>query len=115
MSTLPTVIGLINALACVTIVALFGYHGPISVYLTKAMKKKLRDFIFKELVFVAEPQQFGDDDDLLEAGLDSMGIMRLIMFIEHEYGVTLPDTEIEPDNVQSFNALEQWISRHQNG
>ncbi|WP_341327196.1 acyl carrier protein [Methylotuvimicrobium sp. KM2] len=78
------------------------------------MKKKLRDFIFQELVFVAEPNQFGDDDDLLEAGLDSMGIMRLIMYIENEYGVTLPDTEIEPDNVQSFNALERWILRHKN-
>ncbi|MGR9116666.1 MAG: acyl carrier protein [Gammaproteobacteria bacterium] len=79
------------------------------------MKKKLRDFIFQELVFVAEPDNFGDDDDLLEAGLDSMGIMRLIMFIENEYGVNLPDTEIEPDNVQSFNALERWILRHQGG
>ncbi len=79
------------------------------------MKNKLREFIFQELIFVAEPETFGDDDDLLEAGLDSMGIMRLIMFIEDEYQVTLPDTEIEPDNVQSFNALEQWILRHKNG
>jgi D-alanine--poly(phosphoribitol) ligase subunit 2 len=79
------------------------------------MKKKLRDFILHELIFVAEPDQFSNEDDLLEAGLDSMGIMRLIIFIENEYGVTLPDTEIEPDNVHSFNALEQWILRHQNG
>mgnify|MGYP000267550693 CR=1 FL=1 len=79
------------------------------------MKKKLRDFIFQELIFVANPDQFGDEDDLLEAGLDSMGIMRLIMFIEDQYGITLPDTEIEPDNVQTFNALEQWILRHQKG
>mgnify|MGYP000692171653 FL=1 len=78
------------------------------------MKKKLREFIFEELIFVAAPEQFKDDDDLLEAGLDSMGIMRLIMFIEDTYGITLPDTEIEPDNVQSFNALEQWILRHKN-
>ncbi len=78
------------------------------------MKKKLRDFIFQELVFIAEPEQFNDDDDLLEAGLDSMGIMRLIMFIEDEFKVTLPDTEIEPDNVQNFNVLEQWIKRHKN-
>jgi len=41
-----------------------------------------------------------------------MGIMRLIMFIEDKYGITLPDTEIEPDNVQSFNALEQWILKY---
>ncbi len=76
------------------------------------MKAQLRDFIFQELVFVAEPDNFGDDDNLLEAGLDSMGIMRLIMFIEEEFKVTLPDEEIDPDNVESFNALEQWILRH---
>ncbi|MFK5948667.1 MAG: acyl carrier protein [Methylococcales bacterium] len=78
------------------------------------MKNKLRSFIFEELVFVADPKQFSDDDNLLEAGLDSMGIMRLIMFIEDNYGITLPDTEIEPDNVQTLNALDQWILKHQN-
>ena len=79
------------------------------------MKKTLRDFIFQELVFIPEPEQFSDSDDLLETGLDSMGIMRLIMFIEDKFGVTLPDTEIEPDNVQTINALEQWILRHKQG
>jgi acyl carrier protein len=76
------------------------------------MKNRLREFIFHELIFTAEAERFGDDDDLLEAGLDSMGIMRLIMFIETAFGVILPDTEIEPDNVRSFNALERWILRH---
>jgi D-alanine--poly(phosphoribitol) ligase subunit 2 len=42
-----------------------------------------------------------------------MGIMRLIMFIEEQFKVTLPDAEIDPDNVQSFNALQHWITRHQ--
>jgi len=76
------------------------------------IKQKIRDFIFRELIFVDNPAQFSDDDDLLEAGLDSMGIMRLIMFIEDQFGITLPDNEIEPDNVKSFNALESWILRH---
>ncbi len=76
------------------------------------MKEKIRRFIFQELIFVAEPEKFSDDDNLLDAGLDSMGIMRLIMFIEEQFGVTLPDVEIDPDNVHSINALEQWILRH---
>ncbi len=76
------------------------------------MKQKIRDFIFDELIFVAEPDNFSDDDDLLEAGLDSMGIMRLIMYIEEQFGITLPDSEIDPDNVNSFNALEKWILQH---
>jgi len=73
------------------------------------MKEKLKKFIFAEVIYHEDPASFGDDDDLLEAGLDSMGIMRLIMFAEKEFGVTLPDTEIEPDNVHSLNALEKWI------
>ena len=76
------------------------------------MKQKIREFIFNELIFVAEPESFSDDDDLLEAGLDSMGIMRLIMHIEEQFSITLPDSEIDPDNVKSFNALEQWILQH---
>lgn len=76
------------------------------------MKQKIREFIFNELIFVAEPEKFTDDDDLLEAGLDSMGIMRLIMYIEEQFSVTLPDAEIDPDNVKSFNTLEQWILHH---
>lgn len=79
------------------------------------MKEALRRFIFSELIFVDDPSQFTDEQNLIDAGLDSMGIMRLIMFIENEFNVTLPDIEIEPDNVQSINALEQWILRHKNG
>ncbi len=73
------------------------------------MKEKLKNFIFAELIYHEDPASFGDDDNLLEAGLDSMGIMRLIMFAEKAFGVILPDTEIEPQNVQSLNALEKWI------
>lgn len=76
------------------------------------MKQQIREFIFNELIFVAEPEKFSDDDDLLEAGLDSMGIMRLIMHIEEKFAVTLPDSEIDPDNVKSFNTLEQWVLQH---
>ncbi len=79
------------------------------------MKQALRDFIFQELIFVTDPNDFSDDDNLLEAGLDSMGIMRLIMYIEDNFGVTLPDTEIEPGNIQTFNALEKWIQHHKAG
>jgi len=73
------------------------------------LKDKLKKFIFTELIYHEDPASFGDDDDLLEIGLDSMGIMRLIMFTEKEFGVILPDVEIEPENVRSLNALEQWI------
>ncbi len=75
------------------------------------MKQQLKDFIFSELIYHENPDAFGDDDNLLDAGLDSMGLMRLIMFAEQAFAVTLPDTEIEPDNVHSLNALQNWIEK----
>ena len=76
------------------------------------MNSDLKKFIFKELVHVADEATFSDDDDLLEAGLDSMGIMRLVLFIEEKFGVTLPDEEIEPDNIQTVNRISAWVERH---
>jgi len=76
------------------------------------MHKVLKNFIFQELVQIEDPTTFTDNDDLLEAGLDSMGIMRLVLFIEEELGVCLPDEEIEPDNIQSIQCITSWIERH---
>ena len=76
------------------------------------IKSRLRDFVLGELVYCDDPGAFGDDDDLLEAGLDSLGIMRLIMFAEREFDVTLPDTDIEPDTVRTLNRLTRWIEAH---
>lgn len=89
------------------------YYTELIRATTSKMKDELQNFIFQELVFCAEPERFGPDDDLLEAGLDSMGIMRLVLFIEEKFGVTLPDVEIDADNVRTLNALEQWVQRHQ--
>ncbi|MEQ1635643.1 MAG: phosphopantetheine-binding protein [Methylococcales bacterium] len=77
------------------------------------MKQKLRHFIFEELIFVADSTRFSDDDDLLAAGLNSISIMRLVMFIETEFNITLPDAEITVENLQTFNKLGRWIKGHQ--
>jgi D-alanine--poly(phosphoribitol) ligase subunit 2 len=77
------------------------------------MRQKLKSYIFQELVFSADPEAFGEHDDLLEAGLDSMAIMRLVLFIENEFGVVLPDDELAPENLQTLKRLENWIKQHQ--
>jgi acyl carrier protein len=77
------------------------------------MLQKLKSYIFQELVFLENPDAFGEDDDLLQAGLDSMSTMRLVLFIENEFGVVLPDDELTPENMQTLSRLENWIKRHQ--
>jgi D-alanine--poly(phosphoribitol) ligase subunit 2 len=77
------------------------------------MLHTLKSYIFQELVFSEDPEAFGEDDDLLQAGLDSLAIMRLVLFIENEFGVVLPDDELAPENLQTLRRLENWIRRHQ--
>jgi D-alanine--poly(phosphoribitol) ligase subunit 2 len=76
---------------------------------------KLKSYIFQELLYIEDPAAFGEHDDLLQAGLDSMGIMRLVIYIENEFGVTLPDDELAPENLQTLSRLENWIERHRQG
>lgn len=76
------------------------------------MLEKLKSFIFQELVFIENPAEFSSTDSLLEAGLDSMGIMRLVLFIEEEFGVALPDNELAPENMETLQRLADWIKRH---
>ena len=77
------------------------------------MQHNLKSYIFDELLFVEDPAAFGVEDDLLDAGLDSMSIMRLVLHIENEYGVVLPDNELAPENLRTLNRIENWIKRHQ--
>jgi len=76
------------------------------------IKADLHEFIFQELIFSPDADNFSDNENLIEAGLDSMAIMRLVMFIEERFNVTLPDNEVEPENIQTIQALQQWILRH---
>ncbi len=49
-------------------------------------------------------------EDLLEQGiLDSLGIMKLIVFIEDTFNVAISDDEIIPDNFQCLNNIANLI------
>jgi D-alanine--poly(phosphoribitol) ligase subunit 2 len=90
--------------------------GPgreLTAVIPPSMLQKLKSYIFQELVFLEDPDAFGENDDLLQAGLDSMSIMRLVLFIENEFGVVLPDDELTPENMLTLSRLENWIKRHQ--
>jgi acyl carrier protein len=49
-----------------------------------------------------------DKDTLFaNAGLDSMSIIQLILFIERKYGLAIPDTHLLPENLASVAALSK--------
>ena len=48
----------------------------------------------------------------LEEGiLDSMGILEIIMFLEEQFGVTVAEDEMVPDNLDSIDNLLAYLER----
>jgi acyl carrier protein len=68
----------------------------------------LREYFKNDLS--AEVDDIQDSDSLLERGiLDSMAIVKLIAFLEVRFGVAMTDDEFDPENFESFQAIERLI------
>ena len=52
---------------------------------------------------------FGADSNLYESGLDSMAIMQLLILIEEEYGVVLPEGELTRQNFSTVRSVAGLI------
>ena len=75
---------------------------------TDAIRAALRRFIETEL---AAGATFADDESLMESGvLSSMGIVRLIQFINDQLQVTIDDVELEPDNFETLDAMTVLVT-----
>lgn len=74
------------------------------------MKERIKGYIASELV--GQPTLvIGDDEDLLLSGLvDSLGVVRLIDFLEEESGVSIPPGEITIENFGTVNAMATYLS-----
>jgi len=76
------------------------------------LRDQLRDHIFSELLTLAEQERPGDSENLFEHGLDSLKVMRLLVYIEEELGVRLPDHEITAERLSTVDSLVEWIESH---
>ncbi len=80
-----------------------------------SLKEQIHQFIQENL---AEPKgitAFSDDESLMETGvIDSLGIFRLVSFMEEELRVRVSDEEINADTLKSVNTIEELVLRKRN-
>jgi len=78
----------------------------------KDVSVKVRDFIVKNLLFSADGFNFADDVSFLDEGIiDSLGIIELVSFVEGQFGISVADRELVPDNFDSVQKLTGYICR----
>ncbi len=70
----------------------------------------LREFVVEELLLGT--LDVAPDDDLLTSGLvDSLGIIRLIGYIEEAFQVSIPPEDVVLENFLNLNVIDQYLSR----
>lgn len=76
--------------------------------------KSLKQFIKEELVPNFDPDELKENESLLERGvIDSMGIMKLLAFIEEKFQVKVSDEELIPENFETLSSIADLILKKQ--
>jgi acyl carrier protein len=71
---------------------------------------RLREFIVDQLGWRGE--YLTEDYPLLENRvIDSLGLFRIVGFLEDEYGVKIPDTELVPSNFATLQTIAGMVEQ----
>lgn len=77
-----------------------------------SVKEQLRQFIMEELASAKGISQFTDSESLMANGvIDSLGVFRVVTFLEENFGVRVGDEEITAENLESVDTIEQLVMR----
>lgn len=75
------------------------------------IKEQVRAFVTSNF-YVADPAQLEDSTSLLDRGIiDSTGVLEVIAFIEESFGLTVEDSEMLPENLDSIERIASFVTR----
>jgi acyl carrier protein len=72
-------------------------------------RSEIRSYLFGTLIPTDRASWPADDANLFELGLDSLRLMQMLVYVEQQLKVRLPDHEVTPERVETVNALVEWI------
>lgn len=68
-------------------------------------------FIYQNF-YVADGQQIGGAESLLERGIiDSTGVLEVIGFLEERFGITVDDSDMLPENLDTIDGIVAFVAR----
>jgi acyl carrier protein len=74
--------------------------------------QRVRTFIAEELRWDGTREQLTDDYPLLDGSvIDSLGLMRIVQFLEEECGIEIADEDLVPENFATLSAIATLVDR----
>jgi acyl carrier protein len=72
-------------------------------------KQKIRDYL---ITLVGKNIAFSDDDSLISSQLiDSLSVANLVVFLQDTYQFTFDNEELNPENLDSVNAIMDFLQQ----
>jgi acyl carrier protein len=79
------------------------------------IKTSIRTFIVDNFLF-GTADNLKDDTSFLEEGIiDSTGILELVDFLENDFGITIQDDELIPENLDSIDNIASFLASKKTG
>ena len=80
------------------------------------METVINDYISRELVQDPALLPLADETSLLDSGiLDSLSLLRLVVFLEERFGITVGDADLLPENFTSVNTICAYLRAREPG
>ena len=80
------------------------------------MESVINDYISRELVSKPELLPLKNDTPLLETGiLDSLSVLKLVLFLEQQFGIVVAPEELIPENFETVEAICTYLHIQQQG
>ena len=77
-------------------------------------REVVRSYIIENFLFGDQTPLGEDEMSLLDEGIiDSVGVMELVAFLEQDFGLTVADEDLVPENLDSVANLVAYIARKQ--
>jgi len=75
------------------------------------IKDQVRSFLTTNF-YVPDPAELANDASLLDQGLiDSTGVLEVIEYLETTFGITIEDSEMLPENLDSIDKIAAFVDR----
>ncbi len=77
-------------------------------------RQQIKQYILTNFLFTSDDSALGDRDSLVRGAiLDSTGIYELILFVEETFGLSIAPEEMTPENFDTLESIEAFITRKQ--
>lgn len=80
---------------------------------SEIISDRIRAYVMEETF--AEREKIHNETLVFKEGyFDSMGFIRLVSFLENEFGIRISDEDLVEQNFESINAISRFISARVN-